>query len=62
MFPNWNKIKGISYSEPTLTFKKDEYTGKTTDGKDAKVQIVATVSLAGYDCTSSEINSRCKYQ
>ena len=45
--PNWNKIKGISYSEPTLTFKKDEYTGKTTDGKDAKVQIVATVSLAG---------------
>ena len=45
--PNWNKIKGISYSEPTLTFKKDEYTGKTTDGKDAKVQIVATVTLAG---------------
>ena len=45
--PNWNKIEGIGYSEPTLTFRKDDYTGKTTDGKDAKVQIVATVSLAG---------------
>ena len=30
-----------------MTFRKDDYTGKTTDGKDAKVQIVATVSLAG---------------
>jgi len=28
--PNWNKIEGIGYSEPTLTFRKDDYTGKTT--------------------------------
>lgn len=45
--PNWNKIEGINYSGTTLTFDKDQYTGKTTDGKDAKVQIVATISLAG---------------
>lgn len=38
--PNWNKIKGISYSEPTLTFKKDEYTGKTTDGKMRKYKLL----------------------
>ncbi len=54
--PDWDKIAGVAYNKETttLTFDQSAYTGKTNeekeeDRKDAKVQIVATVSLAGTD-------------